>query len=286
MEFSREYMWNEEFEPALCSIMGLKDGITVADIGSGMGALLLFLSEYTKNSYLCGVDTDCSLLKKGSDSLRIYPNTATVTFVGGDGTALPFKDNSFDLVTAQTVLCNVEDPLLVIKEMRRIAKKGGTVCAIEPDSALDLNFIPDADGSDADRWDFLRWKAQWAYCKGVRALYKRDIAIGFRVPSLFRLAGFSEITVRGYLGILHGGDFLFNRYELLELFRTLNKGESYTGEEMEKIYRVGGLTKKEYEQVKALQKQDGEKMLQILDTIRLNDFVSYHKLVITTGIKD
>jgi SAM-dependent methyltransferase len=286
LEFSREYMWNEEFEPALCSILKIKDGICAADIGSGMGALLLFLSEYTKDSHLYGVDTDCSLLNRGSESMKAYPSTNTVDFVGGDGENLPFKDNTFDLVTAQTLLCNVKDPLSVIKEMRRITKKGGTVCAIEPDSALDLNFIPDSDGSDDDRWDFLRWKAQWAYCRGVRKVYKRDIAIGFRVPSLFRLAGFAEIRVRGYLGILHGGDFLFNRYELLELFRTLNKGESYSEEEMEEIYRAGGLTTKEYEQVKKLQQRDGEKILEILDTIRLNDFVSYHKLVITTGEKD
>ena len=285
LEFSREYMWNEEFEPALCSIMGVKDGMVIADIGSGIGALLLFLSEYTQNSHLYGVDTNCTLLKRGSESLKMYPHSNTIQFVGGDGMSIPFKENTFDLVTAQTLLCNVEDPLSVIKEMRRIAKKGGLVCSIEPDSALDLNFIPDPDGSDADRWDFLRWKAQWAYCRGVRKVHKRDIAIGFRVPSLFRLAGFAEIKVRGYLGILHGGEFLFNRFELQELFKSLNKGESYSEEEMQTIYEAGGLTREEYDQLKVLQEKDGRKLQEILDTIRLNDFVSYHKMVITVGTK-
>lgn len=285
LEFSRDYMWHEEFEPALCRIMGLKNDMKIADIGSGMGALLLFISEYTQNSWLCGVDVDCSLLERAAESMKIYPDSNTFTFVGGDSFELPFKDESFDLVTAQTLLCNLEDPLTALKEMRRITKKEGTVCAIEPDSALDLNFVPGPDGSDADRWDFIRWKAQWAYCRGIKKVYTKDVAIGLRLPALFRLAGFFEIKVRGYLGTIHGGDFLFNKHELLELFAVLKKSESYSEEESKEIYLAGGLTEKEYEQLRALQKRDGEKLQEILDEIRLSDLVIYYKIFIVCGKK-
>lgn len=285
LEFSREYMWHEEFEPVLCRTMEIRDSMKIADIGAGLGALLLFMSEYTQHSFLCGVDVDLSLLKSADECMKIHPGSNTFIFVGGDGFALPFRDECFDLVTAQTLLCNVEDPLSLLKEMRRITRTGGTVCAIEPDSALDLNFVPDPDGSDADRWDFIRWKAQWAYCRGIKKRYRKDIAVGLKLPSLLRRAGFAEVKVRGYLGTIHGGDFLFNKHELLELFRVLRKGESYSEEEARRIYEEGGLNAEEYELLRALQKRDGEKLEGMLDSVRLNDLIIYYKIIIACGKK-
>ncbi|RJS93161.1 class I SAM-dependent methyltransferase [Salinisphaera sp. Q1T1-3] len=52
--------------------------------------------------------------------------------VHGHAEALPFADDSFDLVTCQTVLIHVRDPHVAIREMQRVARPAGWCCASSP----------------------------------------------------------------------------------------------------------------------------------------------------------
>jgi len=57
-----------------------------------------------------------------------------VQLSGGRRRALPFEDETFDLVTCQTLLIHVADPAAVIAEMRRVVAPGGMVLLSEPNN--------------------------------------------------------------------------------------------------------------------------------------------------------
>jgi ubiquinone/menaquinone biosynthesis C-methylase UbiE len=51
--------------------------------------------------------------------------TGRCSYVEGVAEALPFGDQSFDLVSRQTLLIHRADPAAVMGEMRRVARPGG-----------------------------------------------------------------------------------------------------------------------------------------------------------------
>ena len=65
---------------------------------------------------LVGLDRDLLGLKK---------NTVIHDAVFGDIEALPFESDSFDIVTANMVIEHLENPAIVLTEVRRVLRKGG-----------------------------------------------------------------------------------------------------------------------------------------------------------------
>ena len=62
------------------------------------------------------------------------PATVTsseISWVLGDATALPFPDASFDAATLAYGLRNVSEPLLALKEARRVLKPGGKIAVLD-----------------------------------------------------------------------------------------------------------------------------------------------------------
>jgi ubiquinone/menaquinone biosynthesis C-methylase UbiE len=55
-----------------------------------------------------------------------------IAVTSGPGEPLPFDDASFDLVIADYVLEHVEEPTRIAREIRRILKPGGWLCARTP----------------------------------------------------------------------------------------------------------------------------------------------------------
>lgn len=56
-----------------------------------------------------------------------------VTFEKIDANQLPYADETFDVVTCHQVLQHVSDPVGILREMRRVVKRGGIVAAREAD---------------------------------------------------------------------------------------------------------------------------------------------------------
>lgn len=80
------------------------------------------------------------------EMLKVAKKRGILT-VQGEGESLPFKDKSFDLVLIVVSICFVRDPLLVLRECRRVMKDGGK---------LVLGLIP-----AESRWaEFYRKKAE------------------------------------------------------------------------------------------------------------------------------
>jgi demethylmenaquinone methyltransferase/2-methoxy-6-polyprenyl-1,4-benzoquinol methylase len=65
------------------------------------------------------------MLKVGKQARPALPFTA------GDGTRLPFADDTFDAVTISFGLRNIVDPLAGLRELRRVTKPGGRLVVCE-----------------------------------------------------------------------------------------------------------------------------------------------------------
>jgi ubiquinone/menaquinone biosynthesis C-methylase UbiE len=101
------------------------------DVGTGAGALAFALAPLVRQ--VVGLDLVPELLELAR--ARSLPNTE---FVKGDGTALPFPDDSFDLGGTHRVLHHVAQPERVVAGLARVTRPGGHVLVVDqlaPDDA-------------------------------------------------------------------------------------------------------------------------------------------------------
>ncbi len=98
----------------------------VLEIGVGTG---LTLPHDAAGVELSGIDPDADKLVRAAR--RRGSHIGPLTFVTGDGNALPFADASFDAVVISLVLCSVPEPRRTLAEVWRVLKPGGELRALE-----------------------------------------------------------------------------------------------------------------------------------------------------------
>jgi ubiquinone/menaquinone biosynthesis C-methylase UbiE len=102
------------------------------DAGTGAGALAFALAPHVGE--VLGVDRVPELLTRARERATAFGN---VTFVEADITKLPFEDFSFDLTGTLRTLHHVPRPELVIAELVRVTRRGGTVVVIDQIAPVD-----------------------------------------------------------------------------------------------------------------------------------------------------
>jgi SAM-dependent methyltransferase len=111
----------------------------------------------------------------------------------GDAHQLPFDDDSFDLVTCQTVLIHV-DAARVVREMRRVCKPGGLVAVSEPDNlASTLALLNTSLATPADDVRALL-ELQQVCERGKAALGEGNSSVGALLPGMFAEAALDDVT--------------------------------------------------------------------------------------------
>ncbi|KAI1339378.1 ubiE/COQ5 methyltransferase [Xylariaceae sp. FL0016] len=104
----------------------------ILDLGCGPGSITCDLAALVPSGNIIGGDAVASVLDQAR-ALASERGLANITFEALDGNALPYADGTFDVVFCHQVLQHVKDPVGVLREMRRICKKGGLVAAREVD---------------------------------------------------------------------------------------------------------------------------------------------------------
>jgi ubiquinone/menaquinone biosynthesis C-methylase UbiE len=108
------------------------------DVGTGTGAMAFALAPHVRE--VVAVDSDASML----DAARANA-PANVELAQADAERLPFELGSFDLASSLRTLHHVHRPELVVAEMVRVVRPGGTlivvdqIAPVDPLEALDLN---------------------------------------------------------------------------------------------------------------------------------------------------
>ncbi|WP_454931787.1 demethylmenaquinone methyltransferase [Actinomyces oricola] len=108
--------------------------VTRAAVGAGPGDRVLDLAAGTGTSsveyaadgaQVVACDFSTGMVAAGK---RRHPRTV---FVAGDAMALPFADDSFDVVTISYGLRNVQDTSAALREMARVTRPGGRAVIAE-----------------------------------------------------------------------------------------------------------------------------------------------------------
>jgi ubiquinone/menaquinone biosynthesis C-methylase UbiE len=127
-----------ETEQRVRALLTLRGDERALDVGTGAGALALALAPLVRE--VVGVDLSPELL---AEARKRAP--ANVELLEADAASLPFERGAFDLVCSARTLHHVARPELVLAEMTRVLRPGGTMLVVDqlapgdPLAAIELN---------------------------------------------------------------------------------------------------------------------------------------------------
>ena len=125
--FAQQARWTAAIRQRAFKQFGLESARRVIEVGSGTGAITTELQQGTGGTVV-GLDRD-----RRSNAFAGGADAATC-FVTGLAERLPFPPASFDLACCHFLLLWVDEPSVVLDEMRRVTAPGGAVlCLAEPD---------------------------------------------------------------------------------------------------------------------------------------------------------
>lgn len=104
----------------------------VLDVGCGPGTITVGLASRVPAGEVIGIDASARVLDE-AQSLAQTANCPNLHLEVGNVTALGFPDGSFDVVHAHQVLQHLPDPILALREMRRVCRPGGIVAVRDAD---------------------------------------------------------------------------------------------------------------------------------------------------------
>ena len=119
-DMERHYSPGRTWEALARSALPLLDPGDVLDIASGDGVLAELLAPHS-DRYIC-LDASRRVVNAATERLRVHPN---VEVREGDMHALPFDDESFDLVVMMHALTYANRPAAAVAEAARVLRKGG-----------------------------------------------------------------------------------------------------------------------------------------------------------------
>ena len=162
--------------------VGLRPGQAVIDLGCGPRGILDLLAERVAPAgRVVGLDADPAHTAMAAE-FAAARGLSGVQIMTADARRTGLASGSFDLVHARTLLVNLPDPADVAAEMVRLARPGGWVASMEPDTEHGRCHPPHP------AFDRL--------CDIFTVAFRRNGAdpwIGRRVPELFRQAGLDDV---------------------------------------------------------------------------------------------
>ena len=103
------------------------DGQVVLDFGCGPGHDLVGFGVYSRPQRLIGADVSQSSLAESRARLALHNIEPKLIELGADDVTIPLPDESVDHVHSSGVLHHTSDPVAILKELRRVLKKNGTM---------------------------------------------------------------------------------------------------------------------------------------------------------------
>ncbi|MFA5060103.1 MAG: bifunctional demethylmenaquinone methyltransferase/2-methoxy-6-polyprenyl-1,4-benzoquinol methylase UbiE [Candidatus Omnitrophota bacterium] len=136
LSFGLDIGWRKK----IVSFLPPKNDLTILDLATGTGDVLLYLFEQTKSIKIAyGIDLSEKMLLIGQEKIKTRKLEAQIILKNGDINQIPFEENYFDAATIAFGIRNVVNPKQVLSEMLRVLKPGGRAIILEfaiPENAL------------------------------------------------------------------------------------------------------------------------------------------------------
>jgi ubiquinone/menaquinone biosynthesis C-methylase UbiE len=107
--------------------LGVPPGGKVLDVGTGPGFLAIEVARLLRKTdcQVVGIDLSCAMLALAAENAAREGLNGTLTWREGDAKAMPFDDDTFDLIVCNDSLHHWENPLPVFDEIQRVLKTDG-----------------------------------------------------------------------------------------------------------------------------------------------------------------
>jgi 2-polyprenyl-3-methyl-5-hydroxy-6-metoxy-1,4-benzoquinol methylase len=161
----------------ILDLAGTLDGLSVLDVGCGDGKLSLAMQQHGARR-VGGCDTDARMVARAQ--AHATRHGGHIDLIVARSQALPYADQSFDVVTCITVLTFISSPDIAVREMARVLRHGGRLVI-----------------GDLGKWSY------WAARRRVRGWFGAPPwrAAQFRSPNelagTIRSAGLTVDEIRG-----------------------------------------------------------------------------------------
>jgi len=142
---------------------------TVLDVACGGGLVVCAFAQVVRRAE--GIDITPAMLERARQ-LAADKKLTNTSWRQGDVTSLPYPDASFSIVTSRFTFHHFQDPVAVLREMRRVCAPGGRIAIVDTDASADP-----AKAAEFNRMERLRDPSH------VRAMP------GTELTSLFAAAG-------------------------------------------------------------------------------------------------
>lgn len=99
---------------------------TIVELGPGVGSNMRY---YKQNTTLLAIEPNLGMHHLLQKSAQKYKVNLEILNLYAD--KLPFANSTIDTIVCSLVLCTVEDPILVLNEIKRVLKPGGKFIFLE-----------------------------------------------------------------------------------------------------------------------------------------------------------
>jgi len=193
---ARRFWWNYDFLELMSRRWRLDRVTRALDVGCGVGHWTAVLATYLPpEAEVVGIDREEQWIQVAMTAARDNPSLSSRRFQQGLAESLPFSDESFDMVSCQTLLIHLKDPLKALNEMRRVLKPGGLLAVVEPNNIVQTLLATSLTATDKLCTVLARVRFQVMCEQGKEALGEGRFSIGDMVPGMVASLGFKSIEV-------------------------------------------------------------------------------------------
>jgi ubiquinone/menaquinone biosynthesis C-methylase UbiE len=129
---------SQEYLAWMVAILPLRGDYRVLDVATGTGHLSRAIAPHVLQ--VVAIDMTPAMLEKAKEEAA-RAGLVNILLEEGDAAALPYKDDSFDMVVSRLAIHHFEKPQLQLREMVRVCKQDHAVGIIDLLSPTDQSLI-------------------------------------------------------------------------------------------------------------------------------------------------